>query len=247
MNKQEYRKRLDILGNREDLIPGIHNYCDRWCERCRFTAKCGSYALTEGFDESQENNDLQNEKFWKDLHMIFEVTFDMVKEKAEELGIDIESLDEGGYKCEVVENEAVKMSKKYGFEIIDWLKSNGNEINKLAEKHILINEKETLKLQDAIEVIHWYSHFISAKIHRVFMDYGQDDDDYDFQYDRLGSSKIAVIAIERSISAFVYLLECLPNYEDELLNFLANLSRIKKDLLIAFPKTMDFKRPGFDD
>jgi hypothetical protein len=63
----------------------------------------------------------------------------------------------------------------------------------------------------------------------------------------LGSSKIAVIAIERSISAFVYLLECLPNYEDEFLKFLANLSKIKKDLLKAFPKTMDFKRPGFDE
>lgn len=246
MDKQEYRKRLDSLGNREDLIPGIHNYCDRWCERCQFTTKCGSYALTEGFDESQEGNDLQNEKFWKDLHMIFEVTFEMIKEKAEELGIDIENLEEDKYKCEPVENEVVKMSKKYGFEIIDWIKNNRKEIDKLAEKNILINEAETLKLQDAIEVIHWYSHFISAKIHRVFMDYGQDDDD-DFEYDRLGSSKIAVIAVERSISALTYMFEKLPTQEDNILRFLSGLSKIKKDLLIAFPKTMDFKRPGFDD
>jgi hypothetical protein len=246
MNKEEYRKKLDSLTNRKDLIPGIHNYCDRWCERCQFTSKCGSFALTEGFDEDQENKDLQNEKFWDDLHMIFEVTFEMIKEKAVELGIDFEDFEEEDSKCEVVENEIVKISEKYSFGIIEWIKNNGSEINEIAEKIIVINEEEVLKLKDAVEVIQWYCIFISAKINRVFMDYGNDDDD-DFEYDRLGSSKIAVIAIERSISALAYLLEKLPEYEDDLLNFLANLSKLKRDLLTAFPKTMDFKRPGFDD
>ena len=28
-------------------IPGIYNYCDRWCERCPFTSQCLNCELVE--------------------------------------------------------------------------------------------------------------------------------------------------------------------------------------------------------
>ncbi len=31
--------------NTENFIPGIYNYCDRWCERCPFTDRCMNYAM----------------------------------------------------------------------------------------------------------------------------------------------------------------------------------------------------------
>ncbi len=31
--------------NFENFIPGIYNYCDRWCERCPFTDRCMNYAM----------------------------------------------------------------------------------------------------------------------------------------------------------------------------------------------------------
>ena len=244
MKKEEYRKKLEQLGKRKDLISGVHNYCDRWCERCPFTSKCGSFALSEGFNDDQENKDLENEKFWDDLSMIFEVTFDMLKEKADELGIDFNNLDDVDYKHEEVENDATKISKDYSIKITDWLRKNNDKYVKAAEQLLIIDEKEVFKLKDAIEVIQWYSIFISAKVHRAFMDFGIDDED---NYDNLGSAKIAVIAIDRSIAALGYLLENMPNFEDDILNFLAKLSKIKKYVLTSLPTTMDFKRPGFDD
>jgi hypothetical protein len=30
MKKEEIKK----LAENKDLIPGVYNYCDRWCERC---------------------------------------------------------------------------------------------------------------------------------------------------------------------------------------------------------------------
>ncbi len=247
MNKQEYRKKLDSLINRKDLIPGVHNYCDRWCERCPFTRKCGSYALSEGLDSNNEDNDLENEKFWKDLSMIFEVTFDMLKEKADEFGIDFDNLDTDDYKHEVVENDAVKRSKDYGMRVIDWLKDNDKNIKEAAKNILIVDETEILKLKDAVEVIQWYSLFISAKIHRAFMDYGIEEEDEYSGYDRFGSTKIAIIAIDRSIAAWGYLLERISNFEDDILSFLAELSKTKKFVLTTFPKAMEFKRPGFDD
>lgn len=246
MKKEEYRKKLNQLGKRTDLISGVHNYCDRWCERCPFTSRCGSFALSEGFNDDQESRDVENEKFWDDLKIIFEVTLEMLKEQADELGIDFNNLEDVDYKHEVVENDAVKISKEYGLKMLDWLKDNANEINNAAEKLLIIDENEVLKLKDAVEVIQWYSLFISAKIHRAFMDYGIDDDE-DFNYDSIGSAKIALIAIDRSIAALGYLLEKMSDSEDDILKFLSNLSKIKKDILNSFPKAMDFKRPGFDD
>jgi hypothetical protein len=169
--------------------------------------------------------------------MIFEVTSELINEKANELGIDIENLDEDEYKCELVENEAVKMSKKYGFEIIDWIKDNGIEINEIAEKIIVINEEEIIKLKDAVEVTQWYSLFISAKVHRVFMDYCHDDD---FEYDRLGSSKIAIIAIERSISALAYLLENLSGHEDVFTKIPVKFVKNKKRFANSISKNNGF-------
>ena len=39
MKKDDLRK----LVRNPKFISGIYNYCDRWCERCRFTAYCRVY------------------------------------------------------------------------------------------------------------------------------------------------------------------------------------------------------------
>ena len=45
------RRTLTDLANNPDLISGIYNYCDRWCERCPLTSRCLVYAA------EQEDND----------------------------------------------------------------------------------------------------------------------------------------------------------------------------------------------
>jgi len=34
------------LADNPRFIPGIYNYCDRWCERCPLTARCLNYAMS---------------------------------------------------------------------------------------------------------------------------------------------------------------------------------------------------------
>lgn len=51
------------------MIPGIFLYCDRWCERCAFSAKCEAYVSSEK-DQSIEarlQNDEVNREFWEKL------------------------------------------------------------------------------------------------------------------------------------------------------------------------------------
>lgn len=246
MDKQEYRKKLDELGSRKDLIPGIHNYCDRWCERCPFTRKCGNYVLTEGLESNQEDVDLNNEKFWKDLSMIFEATFDMIREHAEELGIDLDNIDEEDCKLEVKNVEVEEYAREYGLNMINWLKGNSEKLNETVQKLLLVHENIALKFKDALEVVQWYSLFISAKVHRSMLDFGDVTDEYE-DYDQKGSAKIAIIAIDRSIAALGLILEKIPDFEDDLLRFLAQLAKIKRDILKVYPMAMEFRRPGFDD
>ena len=37
-----------------NFIPGIFNYCDRWCERCPLTARCSVYAMVEDEQQADE-------------------------------------------------------------------------------------------------------------------------------------------------------------------------------------------------
>ena len=58
---------LKKLAKDPRYIPGIYNYCDRWCERCQFTSRCLNCTLEEEqFGNLQENDEL-NEVFWQKL------------------------------------------------------------------------------------------------------------------------------------------------------------------------------------
>ena len=117
MKKEDIKK----LAKNKDFISGIYNYCDRWCERCPFTSRCMNYAMSREYTTDPEASDIDNEKFWQNLSEIFKVTREMLEESAEELGIDIDSIDfeaasqEESIKDKIVENhECCRAAKKYG-------------------------------------------------------------------------------------------------------------------------------------
>jgi len=91
------KERLKKLAEDLRFIPGVYNYCDRWCERCPFTSRCMNYAVSEDEFDSLESKDITNQAFCDTLHGIFQVTLEMVKETAEEMGIDLNAIDHEEY------------------------------------------------------------------------------------------------------------------------------------------------------
>jgi len=61
MDKEE----LKNMANNPDFIPGIYNYCDRWCERCAYTSKCFLFATEKKQFPDDGAKDISNEAFWK--------------------------------------------------------------------------------------------------------------------------------------------------------------------------------------
>ena len=62
-----------------------------------------------------------------------------------------------------------------------------------------------------------------------------------------GSAKIALIAMERSLSAWDVIRNLLPETTDDMLDLLVVISKLRSGLQRIFPKTHLFIRPGFDE
>jgi hypothetical protein len=251
ISKEEYIGKLKELASNPGNIEGIYNYCDRWCERCMFTSKCLNFKIQDaaGFDK-----DLDNANFWENLHLIFDATRQMLEEDMERFGIkpedlqqEIENSNEPDNEFEQTERHPLtQKAREMGLSVMKWLESFQKQNEKLIEMGIDPNEnKPTLK--NAIEVIGWYSLFISAKIHRAVSHFYDKFKDEFMKYDSDGSAKITLVAIDRSIEAWTFLYSQLPSDEEIILNYLVDLSSIREQTESLFPDARKFVRPGFDE
>ena len=251
------------------FISGIHNYCDAWCDRCAFTNNCKIAPVRDEYFDTPEKMDINNKEFWEAMGNVFADTLKMITEKCEEMGIDInfspEELKEYNKKEEdrrKKNNQKIvpKMALKYSNMVTEWFEKEKDTIEEKIETMNSLHAAgvntvdiviEGAYIEDAIEVIYWYQHFIYVKFMRAML---REDDEFDdpdideiHEYDSNGSAKIALIGIDRSISAWGSLQKRLPEKADDILDVLVHLERLRKKAESEFPNARDFKRPGFDD
>ena len=246
-----------------EKIPGIHNYCDRWCERCSFGSRCAIYESES--DLSPEENDMESRAFWDRLAVNFSKAQQMLEQAARERGIDLQSItsEMTDYaekeKRKTEENRSHPLSKlslEYSGLAMKWVDSQPGMEDKLKaiQQQLDLNPESfkemkatTETIQDCLAVIQWYETFIHVKFMRALMGKSMNVYEDEDQRDCDGSAKIALIAIERSMQAWIKLFELLPDQEDEFLKILAVLEKLKTLAIEEFPNAMAFKRPGFDD
>jgi len=185
----------DLAGD-PNLISGIYNYCDRWCERCQFTSRCFLYA-TEQADpdlDDPEARDINNEKFWRKLQDIFRSTAEMIAEWAEETGVDLNSIDvseevaERERAAEAAEqSELAQRAQQYITDVNNWFRdefdSEENVHNDM--QTVSRTEDEDITIQDAVAVIRWYQFFIAVKLMRALSGAIEVDEDEDLFDDDL--------------------------------------------------------------
>ncbi len=247
-----------------NYIEGIFNYCDRWCERCTFTSRCNVYENTSNL--SPDQLDINNKAFWKNIANSYKEAMQMLRQKAEELGIDLNDpeLSKGfdnreKTKKEIKKHPLAKLSWNYGMEVFEWMKKTeaikdkGEEWIRNVELGIVNDgqvEKEVASMRDCLSIIQWYEHFIHVKVMRALLGKAEDDgweNENGFPHDFDGSAKIGMIAIDRSLQAWAALYKFFPHSEDEILNWLAALQKMKSIAQAEFPEAEKFIRPGFDE
>jgi len=185
----------DLAGD-PNLISGIYNYCDRWCERCQFTSRCFLYA-TEQADpdlDDPEARDINNEKFWRKLQDIFRSTAEMIAEWAEETGVDLNSIDvseevaERERAAEAAEqSELAQRAQQYITEVNNWFRDEFDAEENVHNDMQTVSrtEDEDITIQDAVAVIRWYQFFIAVKLMRALSGAIEVDEDEDLVDDDL--------------------------------------------------------------
>src|SRR5882672_706316 len=83
MKKDDLRK----PARNPKFIPGIFNYCDRWCERCIFTARCQTFAMEQEASRREGGPPRDMAAFWKRFEASLKRTKKLVLDMAKERGI----------------------------------------------------------------------------------------------------------------------------------------------------------------
>jgi len=240
---QTFKNHIKEISKGVDLIPGIYNYCDRWCEKCTMAKHCSIFYMEQA--EIENGDDSKNSV--DRISDIFSLTMEMMQDMSDELGIDFNEIADFNIP-EHRPGKTEKLANKYGKDVMLWLSAQNDFFNEYSKNLLLINEEEALLLGDQLEIISWYSSVIGAKIHRTMSKLGVEFEDSrsDIE-DQRGSAKIALISIEKSMYAFSYILNSIEDQEIDSLKFLSVLSKIKRQIIALFPAAVDFQRPGFDD
>lgn len=231
----------------DNFISSIHNYCDRWCEQCEFTARCVVFAT-----ESESSPGNTHDPIGDGIRSVSIALADakrILLEKAEETGVDLESMIGDPELADNIErrraaaddNDAVRLAKGYALEARSVLKTS-----------LEWSRSETDQIAaEMLEILDWYVFFIAAKVHRGY--HGITDLDgteeieelLDSQSDANGSIKVGLIAIERPILAWTYLLSTDNIYVVR--PQIERLEKIRSLIETKFPNARDFVRPGFDE
>jgi hypothetical protein len=258
-------KRIRELAENKEHIPGIYNYCDRWCERCAYTSKCLTFAASEEALPDAASRDLNNAEFWKELEEIFTSTIEMIKEDAKAKGIDLDLTPDPEYKkAKKAQDEkteqvpCVKSARRYIDIVTVWLEKNKDLIKEKEEALELAAsiaiptmnpEQEHAAIADAFEIVHWYQFQIYVKLKRALSREPGEDPEIDeaCKQDSNGSAKVALIGVNRSIGAWASLRNHFPEQADVILDTLVHLERLRRSIEKEFPNAKKFKRQGFDD
>ena len=251
-------KNIHELARNPNLISGIHNYCDRWCERCPFTARCLVYATEEAdADNDPASRDLSNAAFWKKLTAIFQETQEIVMAWAEKHGVDLtpETLAQAEAlnvrrQGDARSHSLAKAAEMYARDVDAWFKNEAlrpPEFSDAGAEAVATPADEDVN--DYLEVIRWYQFFIAAKTIRGLFSRIDEDEclEPDDARDSDGSMKVALIAIDRSLSAWKRVGELRSDAAESTRKFLPDLEKLRMLAEREFPKARDFIRPGFDE
>lgn len=244
--------------NKEEFISGIYNYCDRWCERCRFRNKCSLFDKEQrrlAEHESKGEDPYDWNVVLEDIKEEFEETFRLLQEAAEKQGIDLDDLpdeeeempDPGNHPMVMAASGYSKDASHFLKALRDTIQKEGVDLSKRVEyMPTAEHDKETLmRVVSSYDTIMWYHTLIPVKIRRALQskmeerEFGEED--------TLISAKIAYLGIIRTINSLRLIYEWDEELQDSALTLLAKIEQLRKGVDREFPGHHDFKRPVFDE
>ena len=231
---------------RTNRIDFISSYCDSWCERCGYTARCSAFAVQaavamcgdfrEGLElavgvphpVSPSSSPGDRANVWAGLDSI-EPTEQALREVQRE---------EETRRPRIDDTPIMKMADAIAMVSHRWFASRSAAVRALADD----------VLREALDIAQWDSTFVGAKLARALRGRDGRDDDTDddpVQSDWNGSAKVAVISLERSEAAWQVIAQSTGDAAPVVLA--GHVADLRREVEHAFPNARSFIRPGFDE
>jgi hypothetical protein len=228
---------------RTDRIEFISSYCDRWCERCSYTARCSTYAVEIAIGmcgdvkEALElalgtprpaRADEGPSDFGQEAARVTPTPAELpsVREARRRRGIDID------------QTRLMRTAWQFTKASHQWIHSRYDEMANAGDAvDVVLREALALAVRDAA--------FITVKLKRALGSRERGDDDHPIQNDGNGSAKVALISIERSEAAWGVIAQATGDTLP--LKLVELLRTLRQEVEREFPAAKHFIRPGFDE
>jgi hypothetical protein len=240
------------MADEPGLIPGIYRYCDRWCERCAFTARCLQFRIEAEETESStalQNFDALNLKYWQEMGDALVQAMRLIREIAAREGIEPDDLQKEtafseppeSLQRDAREHPCANAALLYAGMVNEWFAA----VDELPEEEESRLTHSPDSHEEPIQAIRQYQYFIYPKIVRAVQGRlsqrgGEMEDDV------CGTAKVALIAIDRTLAAWSVLYGEYPAQEDSTRSILLHLDRLRRSVEVLFPAARAFIRPGLD-
>jgi hypothetical protein len=216
----------------DGFILGIYNYCDRWCECCRFTARCRVFADV-AMHEAVAAGDLKEVAEAPRHPSDYRPPSKCLEEALADF--DESAIPEVPDPPPLPARHAaaVRRAKKYTSSFFRWLETS--------------DLKRSNDPGDPLAIVIHFSALIASKTHRAMSGLNEDDGCRDFPLDFEGSAKVAIDGIDRSISAWKELASQHIVPSAIAAGFIGDLDWVSAEIDALIPKARAFVRAGFDE
>lgn len=124
-------------------------------------------------------------------------------------------------------------AKEYAFRVHHWRRATRSEA--------------ALAVTDPRAVVLQYATLVASKTYRALSGLAAFDGNREFPPDHEGSAKVALIAVERSMTAWSDLAATGGANQADVASFQLDLAFLRSELDAAIPQARTFVRPGFDE
>lgn len=188
-----------------DYIPGIYNYCNRWCERCMYTDRCMTFEMEKEIkmelekEKRREKSMEENKDFWEQVNKTIEEAAELIDEEIPLVKNDFDDFDvwdDDDARETMRENKEIhkkarnqplsKVARKYEKTVHQWFEDRKEKLKQDYDPETKdfnvsypgITDEATLKqLTESVEVILWYEFQIVIKIQRAFSSLYEEKED----------------------------------------------------------------------
>jgi len=232
--------RFLALATDPNLVPGIYNGCDQWCNYCPATSRCLAFKCRPEWADGSVYENVE-EKIFESMHVL-------------KACLDAEGLQPPEDLLTLLNGERPSHRAKY-VPVDDALERMGKHYAVLATAFLATSSEpippsplpKRAHGPTPFDVFLYYHVLIAIKIYRAISSSSEAarTSSKDARWDADVSAKVALVGIDRSDEALQVM--ALDDPDPRIEHMRKHLSRLRREVSARFPAARTLVRPGLDD